>query len=284
MISQLQPNIRQNHQAPRWPNVRENAGLIILKIDTEIVTDVAGGLNWKRKGLLSILERLHRGDKLQIVVAHRDRLARFGFELIEWLVEQNGGSVLVPNQPDASPESELTEGLLAVLPTFRCRMQGLRRYRAAIAEDKAYPDSQRKQVMKTWLDASRWSYNKTVEILSSGVPAAWNPIVKTVMAEVKSLHPEWGPVPYQVKRTAVRDACRAMSNVKKFNKQLAGAKGKGESLDEDFAELHFRSRKNPRQSCYIPDDAVTSQGAYHTIPDPCEWPKAFLNIRRNTGW
>ena len=103
--------------------------------DAEIVSDIAGGLNWRRKGLRAILERLHRGDKLEVVVAHRDRLARFGFELIEWLVEQNGGSIVVLNQPDASPESELTEDLLAVLHTFSCRMHGLRRYRTAIAQD-----------------------------------------------------------------------------------------------------------------------------------------------------
>ena len=108
--------------------------------DAEIVTDVAGGLNWQRKGLLSILERLHRGDKLDVVVAHRDRLARFGFELIEWLVVQNGGAVLVLNQPDASPESELTEDLLAILHTFSCRMHGLRRYRSAIAQDPGLPE------------------------------------------------------------------------------------------------------------------------------------------------
>ena len=74
------------------------------------------------------------------MVAHRDRLARFGFELIQWLVEQNGGSILVLNQPDASPESELTEDLLAILHSFSCRMHGLRRYRTAIAEDKALSD------------------------------------------------------------------------------------------------------------------------------------------------
>ena len=102
----------------------------------EIISDVAGGLNWKRRGLLSILERLHRGDKLEVVVAHRDRLARFGFDLIEWLVQQNGGSVVVLNQSDASPESELTEDLLAILHTFSCRMHGLRRYRTAIAQDQ----------------------------------------------------------------------------------------------------------------------------------------------------
>ena len=65
---------------------RQVAQMRELYPDAEIVTDVAGGLNWQRKGLLSILERLHRGDKLDVVVAHRDRLARFGFELIEWLV------------------------------------------------------------------------------------------------------------------------------------------------------------------------------------------------------
>ena len=115
---------------------RQVAQMRELYPDAEIVTDVAGGLNWQRKGLLSILERLHRGDKLDVVVAHRDRLARFGFELIEWLVVQNGGAVLVLNQSDASPESELTEDLLAILHTFSCRMHGLRRYRAAITQDK----------------------------------------------------------------------------------------------------------------------------------------------------
>ena len=104
--------------------------------DAEIITDVAGGLNWRRQGLRSILERLHRGDKLELVVAYRGRLARFGFELIEWLVQQNGGAVVVLNQSHASPESELTEDLLVIVDTFSCRMHGLRRYSAAIAEDQ----------------------------------------------------------------------------------------------------------------------------------------------------
>ena len=89
-----------------------------------------------------------------------------------------------------------------------------------------------------------------------------------VMVEIRELHPEWGVVPYQVKRTAVRDACRAMSNVKRFNAQLKTDQAKGLRLDEDYAELRFRSRKNPRQSCYIPDDAVTKHGVYHTILGP----------------
>ena len=89
---------------------RQVAQMRELYPDAEIVTDVAGGLNWQRKGLLSILERLHRGDKLDVVVAHRDRLARFGFELIEWLVVQNGGAVLVLNQSDAQPRVRTHRG------------------------------------------------------------------------------------------------------------------------------------------------------------------------------
>ena len=121
---------------------RQIAHMRAIYPDAEIITDIAGGLNWKRAGLRSILERLHRGDKLELVVAHRDRLARFGFELIEWLVQQNGGAVLVLNQSHASPESELTEDLLAILHTFSCRMHGLRRYSTAIAEDQGLSEQQ----------------------------------------------------------------------------------------------------------------------------------------------
>ena len=85
---------------------------------------------------------------------------------------------------------------------------------------QVYPDRTQKLAIATWLTASRWTYNLTVEILQSGIPAVWKHIASMVMPEVKALHPEWDSVPYQVKRTAVRDACRAMSNVKTFNMEL----------------------------------------------------------------
>ena len=104
--------------------------------DAEIIRDVGSGLNFRRKGLLAILERLHQGDKLRVVVAYRDRLARFGTELIETLLERNGGELVVLNQRDLSPEEELTTDLLAVLTVFGARVNGLRRYHKEIKEDK----------------------------------------------------------------------------------------------------------------------------------------------------
>lgn len=102
----------------------------------EIIKDIGSGLNFKRKGLKALLQRLLQGDKLTVVVAHRDRLARFGFELIEYLVKERGGEVMVLDQSTASPSKELTEDLLAILHVFSCRMHGLRKYSHQIKEDK----------------------------------------------------------------------------------------------------------------------------------------------------
>ena len=102
----------------------------------EIIKDYGSGINFKRKGLQAILERLMRGDKLRIIVAHQDRLARFGGEIIQFLVEQNGGEVVVLNQTVHIPEEELTADLLAILDVFSCRMYGLRRHRDQIKEDR----------------------------------------------------------------------------------------------------------------------------------------------------
>ncbi|RKU33669.1 IS607 family transposase [Candidatus Poribacteria bacterium] len=109
--------------------------------DAEIIKDFGSGINFKRKGLLSLLERVLRGDKLRIIVAHWDRLARFGGEVIQFLVEQNGGEVVVLDETVYSPEAELTADLLAILHVFSCRMYGLQRYRDQIKEDRNLSNS-----------------------------------------------------------------------------------------------------------------------------------------------
>ena len=103
--------------------------------DAEVVTDVGSGLNFKRRGLFSLLDRLHRGEKLTIVVAYRDRLARFGTEIISLLIEQNGGQLVVLNQIVHSPQEELAEDLHAILNEFSARLQGARRHSNQIKAD-----------------------------------------------------------------------------------------------------------------------------------------------------
>ncbi|AOX00631.1 integrase [Moorena producens PAL-8-15-08-1] len=119
--------------------VRQVAYMHSLFPEAEIVKDIGSGLNYKRFGLRAILERLMRGDQLTIVVACRDRLTRFGFELIEYLVSLNGGKILVLDQPESCPESELTADLLSIIHVFSCRIHGLRKYGKKIKEDSSVP-------------------------------------------------------------------------------------------------------------------------------------------------
>ena len=107
--------------------------------DAEIIKDIGSGLNFKRKGLQALLVRLMRGDKLTIIVACKDRLCRFGFELFEFMAEQNGGEVLVLDRVIYCPKTELTADLLAILHVFSCRMHGLRSYSKKIKEDPSIP-------------------------------------------------------------------------------------------------------------------------------------------------
>ena len=105
----------------------------------EIIADVGSGLNFKRKGLRAILERLLQGDSIRLVVAERDRLCRFGFELIEYLVIKNGGEVVVLNQSEYSPEGELVSDILSIIHVFSCRIHGMRKYKNQIKEDSDLP-------------------------------------------------------------------------------------------------------------------------------------------------
>ena len=117
--------------------------------------------------------------------------------------------------------------------------------------------------MKLWFDAARWCYNETVARLREpGSVANW----KATKTDIIHAAPErLQAAPYQVKSIAVRDACLAVRRCKQANKALTAAKNAGQRLDESFAVVKFRSRKNPRQGCFIPAQAVSAQGVYYTI-------------------
>jgi excisionase family DNA binding protein len=102
--------------------------------NAQIVKDIGSGLNYKRKGLKAVLERAIGGDCITLYIAHKDRLCRFGFELIQWIIERSGGRIVVFDGTKLSPEQELTQDLLHILHVFSCRMHGLRSYRRKIRE------------------------------------------------------------------------------------------------------------------------------------------------------
>ncbi len=95
-----------------------------------LIQDVASGINWKRKGLQTILDSCLQGTIGEVVVAHRDRLCRFGFELFEILIAKAGGKLTVLQEDDyKTPEQELTDDLLSIIHVFSCKRMGSRKYK-----------------------------------------------------------------------------------------------------------------------------------------------------------
>jgi putative resolvase len=92
------------------------------------VTDIGSGINFKRPGLLRILRLVKEGKVSTVVVASRDRMARFGFELIEWMCQEFGSKILVLDNEDTTPESELGKDLMSIVQVYCCRWNGKRRY------------------------------------------------------------------------------------------------------------------------------------------------------------
>lgn len=101
----------------------------------EVITEVGSGLNLRRRKFITLLERVIRGDIDCMVVAHKDRLCRFGFELVEWLCEQFECQLVVLYKKNCSPHDELVQDMLSVVHCFSARLYGLRKYEKKLRED-----------------------------------------------------------------------------------------------------------------------------------------------------
>ena len=98
--------------------------------DHILVSDVASGINWKRKGLQTLLERSLSGNISEVVVAHRDRLCRFAFELLEFIFRLHDTRLIVLDQEtNQSSDRELADDILSIVHVYSCRSMGKRRYK-----------------------------------------------------------------------------------------------------------------------------------------------------------
>jgi putative resolvase len=106
----------------------------------EWISEIGGGLNFKRPKFSDLVDRIIRSELSTLVIAHKDRLARFGYELLAHLCETHGCQIVVLNTESLSPEQELVQDLMTIVHCFSSRLYGLRNYRKAI--QKAMTDDQ----------------------------------------------------------------------------------------------------------------------------------------------
>ena len=104
----------------------------------EIITDIGSGINYNKVGLNILLDKVIKGGVDKVVVLHKDRLLRFGFELVENLCKRYGTSIEVVNNTPKTEEQELVEDLVQIITVFSCKLQGKRanKMKKVIAELK----------------------------------------------------------------------------------------------------------------------------------------------------
>lgn len=93
----------------------------------EILSDLGSGMNYHKRGLRKLLERIVAGDVDRLVLTHKDRLLRFGAELVFALCEMKNIGVVIINQgEEPSFEEELAQDVLEIITVFSARLYGSR--------------------------------------------------------------------------------------------------------------------------------------------------------------
>ncbi len=117
---------------------------------------------------------------------------------------------------------------------------------------RIFPSPEQRALLKQWFGVSRYVYNATIKHLQEpGTKANWMAVAPIILGAL----PEWAkPVPYQIKKIAVKDACIAVREAKR-----------GFIKDKQVRRCRFRSRSDRQQTVYIPKSAISERGVYHRI-------------------
>ena len=95
----------------------------------DVVSEIGGGMNMNRPKFMSLVTGMIDGSIGTIIVAHKDRLMRFGSDLFKNIADTYGCDIIITNMDKLSPESEMVEDLMSIVHTYSCRLYGLRRYK-----------------------------------------------------------------------------------------------------------------------------------------------------------
>ncbi len=93
----------------------------------EVIADLGSGMNYHKKGLKRLLDAILQGEVGRLVITHKDRLLRFGAELVFAICEAKGVEVVILNQgEDTTFEEDLAKDVLEIITVFSARLYGAR--------------------------------------------------------------------------------------------------------------------------------------------------------------
>ena len=105
-------------------------------IADEIIRDYGSGLNYNRKKWNQLLVEVMENKIKMILVAHKDRFVRFGFDWFEKFCNKFNVEIVVVKNEKLSPHEELVQDIVSILHVFSGRLYGLRKYKKQIEGDE----------------------------------------------------------------------------------------------------------------------------------------------------
>jgi len=96
----------------------------------EIISDIGSGINYNRKGLQEIIKRMADRSVSKVVILYKDRLARFGYDLIKYIADLYGCEIEIIDNTEKTEQQELVEDLVQIITVFSCKLQGKRANKA----------------------------------------------------------------------------------------------------------------------------------------------------------
>lgn len=96
----------------------------------EIISDIGSGINYKKRGLQELIKRISQNKVEKVVVLYKDRLLRFGFELIEYVASLYNCEIEIIDNTEKTEQQELVEDLVQIITVFSCKLQGKRANKA----------------------------------------------------------------------------------------------------------------------------------------------------------
>lgn len=102
-----------------------------------MISDIGSGLNDNRKGYKKIIDHAIKGEIEILVVAYKDRLVRFGYDLIEWIIKEysNGQIIVLNKREEETPTEELSKDLISIMNVYVAKVNGLRKYKKHIVDE-----------------------------------------------------------------------------------------------------------------------------------------------------
>ena len=92
----------------------------------EIISDIGSGIDYKKKGLKELMKRISQNKVDKVVVFYKDRLLRFGFELVEYIASLYDCDIEIIDHTEKTEQQELVEDLVQIITVFSCKLQGQR--------------------------------------------------------------------------------------------------------------------------------------------------------------